>query len=83
MTKRRNDIRTYPFSQDDECAVYGEDEDAWFLDVKYILRNPDMSKVSNLTSKSEQILAELQKTASFPVNEILRRLGSFFFDQKY
>lgn len=86
MTKRKNEIRTYPLSEDDPCAVYHaqEDEDAWFLDVRYVLRTPNTGMLSNLTQKGDQTFQAIQQTApSIQPSEVLRRLGSFYFDQMY
>lgn len=83
MTKRKSEFRTYPLSEDDPCAVYQYDEDSWFLDVRYVLKNPDMGKVQKLITKGNELTSSLEQSSSIPPKEILRRLGSFFFDQNY
>lgn len=85
ITKRKGEVRAYPFSQDDECATFTDDEDSWFLDVKYILRNSDLGKVQNLISKGDQAFEQIHQVTQGAINpsEALRRLASSFFDLNY
>jgi hypothetical protein len=82
-TKRQKEIKIFPISEDDECATHQNDEDYWCLDARYVLRNPDLSKITNLTAKGEQTFQVIQQTTSIPPDEVLRRLASSFFDQMY
>lgn len=82
-TKRQKEIKVFPISEDDECATYQNDEDYWCLDARYVLRNPDLSRITNLTAKGEQTFQVIKQTTSIPPDEVLRRLASSFFDQMY
>jgi len=82
-TKRQKEIKVFPISEDDECATHQNDEDYWCLDARYALRNPDLSRITNLTAKGEQTFQVIQQTTSIPPDEVLKRLAGFFFDQMY
>lgn len=80
---KRPDVRYYPLSDDNPCAVYQDDPDARFLDAKYMMRNPDTSSMNSLINKGEQLASELEQKTKISRDEVFRRLGSFFFDQMY
>lgn len=87
ITNRKHEFRIYPLATDDECSTWGAqgDRDSWFLDVRYIMRQTDNGKVSALIAKGDEILNKLEQTyqGTLPVEEIMRRLASAFFDYNF
>jgi hypothetical protein len=85
ITNRKQEIRVYPLASDDECAVYAHDQDSWFMDVRYVMRNPDLGKAKNLISKGEEALDHAWNATQGTVKpvEVLRSLASHFFDSRY
>lgn len=85
MTNRKNEFRVYPLSHRDPCVAYQDEDDSWFLDVRYIMRNPDPSKAAKLLAKGKQTLQKIDQTSEgkLQADMILRTLASSFFDQMY
>lgn len=81
--KRNAEVRFYPLSEDDPCAVYQDDPDARFLDARYSMRNPNLGMVQSLIAKGDQVTQAIKQKTQLPMDELFRRLGSFFFDQMY
>lgn len=80
-TQRKAEMRIYPFMEDDECSSFSNDQDSWFLDAKYTLKNPRAVNWGSLLNTSNDTLSQLQSPV--PGDVLLRRLGSIYFSKKY
>jgi hypothetical protein len=82
QTRRKNEINIRPLN---DCAVWGFDDDSWLLDVRYSLKNPNIGLVKNLTQQNEKIQQTIHSTMTNKtnINEILRIISSWFFEQLY
>ena len=82
---RKNEFRFYPLANNDPCAVWQDDDDSWFLDVRYSMRQADTGKAESMIQRSNNTINQINSSTQhvLPTYEILRRLGSAFFDSMY
>jgi hypothetical protein len=80
-TQRQNDVRVYPLRKDDECAVFSDENDSWFLDARYVSRNPNQADLNGLKANAAQAQSSVDRNLN--IEKVLIKLARHFFDLKY